>query len=187
MVIRRAALYRPLFERTRCTAARTSVSLTIRGENMSLIDAFVGRTLKWFLIVFGLATCGTLPFAIDIKLITPLLGGLVDYTPSSVPALRHWGIMIFGIGVLMIVAGFRPWLRFETMLFSAVEKAFLVYLYLSNLGQSWTTGYFAAFALDSVIVAYSIVYFISEKGRPYRWIREDETLVPRRAQEQKQR
>ena len=27
---------------------------------------------------------------IDINLLTPMLGGLVDYTPSSVPALRHW-------------------------------------------------------------------------------------------------
>ena len=33
---------------------------------MSLMNDFVSRTLKPFLIVFGLTTCGTLPFAIDI-------------------------------------------------------------------------------------------------------------------------
>lgn len=139
---------------------------------MSFIDAFVARTLKPFLIIFGLATCGTLPLAIDIKLITPLFGGLVDYTPSSVPALRHWGFVVFAIGVLMMVAAFRPWLRFETILLSAVEKAFIVYLYLSNLGQPWIAGYFVAFVIDSTIVAYSILYFLSDKGRPSRWIRE---------------
>jgi hypothetical protein len=48
---------------------------------MSAVNAFIARTIKWFLIVFGLATCMTLPFAIDIKLLTPMLGGLVDYTP----------------------------------------------------------------------------------------------------------
>src|SRR5215471_21659763 len=137
---------------------------------MSALNAFITGTIKWFLIVFGAVTCMTLLFAVDANLLTPMLGGLVDYTPSSVPALRHWGIMIFGIGVLMVVAAFRPWLRFETMVFSAVEKAFMVYLVLSNLGQPWAMGYLFAFVVDSTIVAYSIVYFISDEGRPEKWI-----------------
>jgi hypothetical protein len=137
---------------------------------MSAVNVFIARTMKWFLIVFGLATCLTLPFAIDINFITPMLGGLVDYTPASVPALRHWGIMVFGIGVLMVVAAFRPWLRFETMLFSTIEKAFMVYLFLGNLGQPWAMGYIGAFVIDSTIVAYSILYFISDQGRPERWV-----------------
>jgi hypothetical protein len=99
-----------------------------------------------------------------------MLGGLVDYTPASVPALRHWGIMVFGIGILMVAAAFRPWLRFETMVFSTVEKGFMVYLFLSNLGQPWAMGYVFAFVVDSTIVAYSIVYFISDEGRPEKWI-----------------
>jgi hypothetical protein len=136
---------------------------------MQASNTFIAKTIKWFLIIFGLATCAPLLYAIDSNLITPVLGGLVDYTPSSVPALRHWGIMVFGIGVLMVVAAFRPWLRFETMVFSTIEKAFMVYLFLSNLGQSWTMGYIGAFVIDSTIVAYSIVYFISDQGRPQRW------------------
>jgi hypothetical protein len=136
---------------------------------MHAVNAFIARTIKWFLIIFGLATCGTLPFAVDIGLFTPIFGGLVDYTPSSVPALRHWGIMVFGIGALMVVAAFRPWLRYETMMFSIVEKAFMVYLFLSNLGQPWGMGYISAFVVDSTIVTYSIFYFISDQGRHERW------------------
>jgi hypothetical protein len=141
----------------------------LQGEIMRALNVFIARTIKWFLIIFGLATCGTLPFAVDINLFTPIFGGLVDYTPSSVPALRHWGIMIFGIGALMVVAAFRPWLRFETMMFSIVEKAFMVYLFLSNLGQPWGMGYISPFVLDSAIVTYSIFYFISDQGRRERW------------------
>src|SRR5215510_8939585 len=137
---------------------------------MSALNAFISRTIKWFLIVFGLATCGTLPIAIDIALIKPMLRDAVDYTPSSVPLLRHWGIMVFGIGALMVVAAFHPWLRFETMMFSTIEKAFMVYLFLSNLGQAWVTGYLVMFLLDATIVAYSILYFISDQGRPQQWI-----------------
>jgi hypothetical protein len=119
--------------------------------------------------LFWLITCGTLPFALDTRFFTPILGGLVDYTPSSVPALRHWGIMVCGIGVLMVVAASRPWLRFETMLFSTIENAFMVYLFLSNLGQPWSMGDIGAFVVDSTIVAYSILYFISDQGHRARW------------------
>ncbi|HEY7297871.1 MAG TPA: hypothetical protein VH684_08050 [Xanthobacteraceae bacterium] len=66
--------------------------------------------------------------------------------------------MIFGVGALMVAAAFRPWLRFETMLFSLVEKAFMVSLVLGNLDQPWVNGYFGALLLDSTIVAYSILY-----------------------------
>jgi hypothetical protein len=120
--------------------------------------------------VFGLGTCAVLPIALDANFITPILGGHVDYTPSSVPIMRHWGIMIFGIGALMVVAAFRPWLRFETMLFSTVEKAFMVFLFLSNLGQPWVMGYVGPAVIDSAIVLYSLFHFISDEGRPQRWI-----------------
>src|SRR5450755_327708 len=137
---------------------------------MNAVNAFVAKTIKWFLVAAGLLTCLTLPFALDIDLFTPMLGGLVDYTPSSVPALRHWGIMIFGLGVLMVAAAFRPWLRFETMVFCMVEKGFVAYLFLSNLGQPWVMGYFGAFVLDATIAACCILYFLSDQGRPQRWV-----------------
>jgi len=136
---------------------------------MSALNTLIDKTIKWFLIVAGGVTAVALLFAIDTNLITPMLGGLVDYTPASVPVLRHWGIMVFGIGVLMVVAAFRPWLRFETMLFSTVEKFFMVYLFLSNLGQPWAMGYLFLFLVDATIVAYSILYFISNRGRPKHW------------------
>ena len=136
---------------------------------MSAVNIFIDGTIKWFLLIFGLATAMPFAFAIDINLLTPLLGGLVDYTPASVPALRHWGVMVGGIGVLMMVAAFRPWLRFETTLYSTIEKAFMAYLFLNSLGQPWAMGYFVAFLIDSTIVVYGLVFFISDRGRPQRW------------------
>jgi len=133
------------------------------------VNAFIGKTIKWFLVIFGLATCVPLAFAVDISLFKPIFGGLVDYTPSGVPALRHWGVMVFGIGILMVIAAFRPWLRFETMVFSFIEKTFMVYLFLSNFGQPWAMGYISAFVVDSIIVAYSIFYLVSDQGRSGQW------------------
>jgi len=56
------------------------------------------------------------------------------------------------------------------MVFSAIEKSFMVYLFLSNLGQPWAKGYLFPFLMDSTIVAYSILYFISDQGRPKQWV-----------------
>jgi hypothetical protein len=69
----------------------------------------------------------------------------------------------------LVVAAFHPWLRFETMLFSAIEKAFMVYLFLGSLNHPWAMGYILGFVVDSTIVAYSTLYFISDQGRPRRW------------------
>ncbi len=77
----------------------------------------------------------------------------------------------------MIAAAFRPWLRFETLIFSTTEKAFIAYLFLSNLGQPWVMGYLGAFVVDSAIAAYGILYFLSDQGRPRRWVAE--SLVDR--------
>lgn len=135
---------------------------------MSSLNALVARTLKPALIIFGLVTCLPLLFAIDINLLPVLMRG-VDFTPSSVPGLRHWGIMVFGMGALMIAAAFRPWLRFATLLFSTIEKAFMVYLWLSSLQAPWGAGYTSGAVMDSIITAYGILYFISSHGRPGRW------------------
>jgi hypothetical protein len=136
---------------------------------MSALNAFIARTIKGYLVIAGAITSLSVLFAVDINLFTPMFGGLVDYTPASVPALRHWGFMVFGIGVLMIAAAFRPSLRFETMLFCTLEKGFITYLFLSNLGQPWIEGYLVATVVDATIAAYGILYFVSDQGRPARW------------------
>jgi hypothetical protein len=134
-----------------------------------LLDAFIGRSLKPFLVVFGLLTGVTVLFALDFDLFRPMFRDLVDYTPASVPALRHWGIMVFGIGMLMVAAAFRPWLRFETILFAGLEKAFLLFLFFRDLGEPWAMGYVGPVAVDSLVVLYAILYFLSRHGRPQRW------------------
>src|SRR5260370_2504272 len=116
---------------------------------MDTLNTFIARTIKPCLLIFGLVTCAILSIAVDIRFLTPILGGVVDYTPSSVPALRHWGFMVFGIGALMVVASFRPLIRFETMLFCTAEKAFIAYLFFSSLGQPCINGYLPALLPDS--------------------------------------
>jgi hypothetical protein len=140
------------------------------------IDRFIEKTSTGFLIFFGLATCMPLFLALDLPRANDLLmSGLLAHTEASVPALRHWGIMVCGIGVLMLVSAFRPHLRFETMVFSALEKAFMVYLYLNCMDQPWSKAYVVGAIIDSTIVVYSLIYFISSHGRPDRWVKRSGT------------
>jgi len=135
---------------------------------MNLLDNFIIKTQKIFLIVFGLLTCSTLLFAVDMGLFPMLVNG-VEFTEASVPALRHWGIMVFGIGALLVAAAFYPWLRFSSMVYSTFEKGFMIYLYLSNRDAGWGAGYQTMFIVDTIICVYSILYFISSEGRPGNW------------------
>jgi hypothetical protein len=142
---------------------------------METVDNFIARTLKVFLILAGLATCTSLLLAYSADVANRIaLGGLLEYGPSTVPALRHWGIMLFGIGALMVAAAFRPWLRFETILFAAIEKSFIIYLSLTNISQPWIGAYTTGVVVDSMIVAYCAVYFVSAWGRPRKWVSIDD-------------
>jgi hypothetical protein len=137
----------------------------------SPLDRFVGATLKGALVLFGLATC--LPILLTIN---PGLGnralfrGGLEISPTVDIIVRHWGFMIFGVGVLMIAAAFFPWLRFATMTFAVAEKILLVGMVAVNLGQPWGRDYLTAALLDGLIVIYCLLYFLSSHGRPGRWV-----------------
>jgi hypothetical protein len=138
------------------------------------IGAFIGATLKRALVIFGLATCLTLLVTLDLDLANRLLfSGLLDYTPASEPALRHWGLMVFGIGALMVASAFHPWLQFSTLIFTLVETAFIVYLLLISRDQPWGRAYLMPALLDGTIALYCLVYFASSYGRPHHWVRRD--------------
>lgn len=137
----------------------------------SPLDRFVGTTLKGALILFGFATCLPILLTIDPTLGNQtLFGGGLDIAPSVEIIVRHWGFMVFGIGVQMIAAAFLPWLRFPTLIFALTEKILLVGMVVANLGQPWGRDYLTAGILDGIISIYIILYFLSSHGRPSRWV-----------------
>ncbi len=131
---------------------------------MNLLNRFIAKSIKPVLIIFGLATCLPILIAINIDLLPDFANG-IDFTASSVPALRHWGFMVFGIGALLVAAAFNPHLRFSAMVYSTLEKSFMVYLWISNMNEPWGSAYLGMGILDTIISFYSILYFISGQSR----------------------
>lgn len=142
------------------------------GRTASPLDRFVGATLTGALIVFGALTCATILLTISPDLGNRVLfGGALDTTGVGGLVLRHWGFMVFGVGVLMIASAFRPWLRFAALAFALAEKALLVAMVLGSQSQPWGPALLPSALLDGLISIYSVLFFLSAHGRPQEWAR----------------
>lgn len=73
--------------------------------------------------------------------------------------MQHWGIMVGFMGVFMTAAAFRPAWRTPILLYSALEKAFMVYLVLANISRPYSEGFWTAAVADGTVVLYTIAYF----------------------------
>lgn len=73
--------------------------------------------------------------------------------------LQHWGIMVGLMGVFMIVAAYRADWRKPILTFSALEKAFMVYLVVANPSRPYAQGFWIGAGMDATVVLYTIVYF----------------------------
>jgi len=80
--------------------------------------------------------------------------------------LQHWGIMVGLMGVFMIAAAFKAEWRTPILIYSALEKAFMVYLVAANIGHPYSEGFRIGATMDAAVVLYTIVYFAVFGFRP---------------------
>ena len=63
------------------------------------------------------------------------------------------------MGVFMIVAAFRSDWRNPILVYSAIEKTFMVYLVATNIGRAYSEGFLLGAIMDATVVVYTIAYF----------------------------
>ena len=85
----------------------------------------------------------------------------MEFIPEYTIFVQHWGIMVCLIGVFMVAAAFKESWRTPILLYGMIEKAFMVFLVVSNLGEPFASGFFAPAAMDAIITVWSIGYFVS--------------------------
>ena len=73
--------------------------------------------------------------------------------------IQHWGIMVGLMGCFMIIAAFSAEWRTPILIYSGLEKAFIVYLVVVNRSRPYVHGFSLAAGLDATVVLYTIVYF----------------------------
>src|SRR5262245_38445086 len=82
--------------------------------------------IELILLITGLATAGILVvFVAPVPVMTVLFG----QAPSDALSLfivRHWGLLVFLVGALLIYAAYHPEVRVPTLIVAIVEKVALV-------------------------------------------------------------
>jgi hypothetical protein len=128
------------------------------------MKTFIDKTIKPVLIVGGIGTAlaGIDAFAPRYAVENvQKLGWVPDYTIF----VQHWGIMVCLMGVFMVAAAFKESWRTPIILYGMIEKAFMVYLVFSNMGQAFAGGFLVPAFMDAVITVWSVLYFVSLRGK----------------------
>jgi len=124
------------------------------------MNAFIDKTIKPVLIVGGTGTALAGVNAFLPRFAVENVQNL-EWVPEYTIFVQHWGIMVCLMGIFMVAAAFEESWRVPILLYSLIEKAFLVFLVLSNLDQTFAGGFYVPAVMDSIITAWSVVYFAS--------------------------
>lgn len=120
------------------------------------------KYLKPFLIIGGLVTMYAGIYAIDPQSALMDMNHL-PYDSNYVFLFRHWGIMVGLMGFFITASAFVPAWRQSIILYSFLEKLFMVYLYTSNFFNPETAhlnASFIPFAItDITICTYTLGYW----------------------------
>lgn len=125
---------------------------------------FIDVTIKPFLIIGGAGTALAGLNAFLPQWAVENVQGL-DWIMHYTIFVQHWGMMVCMMGVMMIGAAFYVSWRVPILLYSLIEKAFMVYLVGVNMPQDFSNGFYVPAIMDSIIIIYTILYFIDLKNR----------------------
>jgi hypothetical protein len=121
---------------------------------------FFERTVRPFFLFTGAGTALVGLYAVLPSWAMPNVARL-PYLQDYTIIIQHWGIMVGLMGLAMMLAALVPQWRVPILLYSALEKSFMVWLVLSNAQQPFVSGFWIPFAVDSTVVIYTIGYFLA--------------------------
>lgn len=121
---------------------------------------------KFFFICAGILTAlGALPAMLSPKNGLKFSLGLsyADKSPQIEPIIGHWGIMVVGIGILLFASAKYKQLRLSTIIFSTVEKIYLVAFAIYNFSfdASYANNYTVVMVGDGLMAIGGIIYLLN--------------------------
>jgi len=122
------------------------------------MQKFIDRTTKPVLIIGGLGTA-----LAGIDAFAPRFAvekvQQIEWVPEYTIFVQHWGIMVCLIGVFMVAAAFVKSWRTPILLYGLIEKAFMVFLVATNLGEAFAGGFLVPAVMDAIITIWTLCYF----------------------------
>ena len=126
---------------------------------------FLDKALKPVLIIGGLGTAAAGLYALWPQWAVENVANL-EFVQDYTIFVQHWGIMVGLIGVMMVAAAFKPSWIVPILIYSALEKVFMVYLFVSNASYGFSEGFLVPAVMDGIIVLYCLLYFWSFRKEP---------------------
>jgi len=82
--------------------------------------------IELILLITGLVTAGLLVLFLAPVPVLKVLFGEAPSDTLSLLIVRHWGLLVFLVGALIIYAAYHPEVRVPTLIVAIVEKVALV-------------------------------------------------------------
>ena len=92
----------------------------------------IGTHIEIILIVTGATTAMALAQFIAPALVSRIIYGATPTEVVGLALVRHWGLLVFLVGVLLIYAAFHPALREPVTVVAAVEKKLSAWVFLAH-------------------------------------------------------
>jgi hypothetical protein len=97
----------------------------------------IGTHIEIILIVTGATTAMALAQFIAPASVSRIIYGAAPTEVVGIALVRHWGLLVFLVGVLLFYAAFHPAVREPVMVVAAVEKiAFSLGIFGTSLRQN---------------------------------------------------
>lgn len=124
------------------------------------MKSFIDKTIKPFLVIAGIGTCAAGPFAFMPRFAVENVSKL-GFSGEYTIFVQHWGMMVLLMGIFMIISAFKDSWRLPILLYSAIEKTFMVILFLANSRLPFSKGFQGPAVMDGIIVLYLLIYFFT--------------------------
>ncbi len=122
----------------------------------------IDKTIKPFLVLAGLGTCAA-GFYAFLPVFSVERIARLQFVENYVIFVQHWGMMVLLMGIFMIVSAFKVSWRTPILVYSVIEKSFMVLLCIFYSSRSFVAGFQGAAIMDAIIVVCLLLYFW--KGR----------------------
>ena len=92
----------------------------------------IADQIEWILLITGVATAGAAAVFLAPVTVMKALFGQAPSDALSIAVARHWGLLIFLVGALLIYAAYHAEVRVPALIVAIAEKAaFALSMFLS--------------------------------------------------------
>ncbi|PCJ20816.1 MAG: hypothetical protein COB04_03845 [Gammaproteobacteria bacterium] len=118
----------------------------------------ITESITWILFIIGVATSSMVGQFLAPKKFLRLVVNIEINDEAGLFYAKHWAMMVFVLGGLLIWAAFDETIRTPVILAAVLEKLVLVYMVLTNMKTPIGRGLLGAAAFDAVSSSILILY-----------------------------